>query len=507
MMSNCVRGTLLIAASLAIAGCAVGPDYTAPADETPGDWQLPDDAQLGGGASEHAEWWESFNDPALNRLVERARSQNLSLRIAGLRILESRALLGIAEGQRFPQQQQINGDVTAIEVSANAPNASLADRSYTRATVGLDVSWEADFWGRFKRGIEAADALLDADVANFDDALVLLSAETAQSYISVRLLQERLRLAKANEASQARALEIASVLFDNGATTELDVTQAKTILGSTRASVPALEAILRQSENALAVLLGEPPGGIDTLIGASAGIPTAPATVTVGIPAELLRRRPDIRAAERQLAAQSALIGVATADLYPRLGLAGSVGFQSSDASSLIAGSSELGDLFRSESASGFLGPFVSWNIFNYGRIKNNIRIEDARFQQLLLNYQNTVLSALAESDTAIVAFLNAKKEAQFLTYSADAAVRSVELAGIQYREGETDFNRVVSALQAAIQQQDQLAQSQGAIASNLVTLYRALGGGWQSYGEDYVPDDVKQQMLERSKYWRGILE
>ena len=506
-MTKCMRGALTIAASLAIAGCAVGPDYTAPEIETPSEWQFASDAQLANDAADHAEWWTSFNDPALNTLIEHARSQNLSLRIAGLRILESRALLGIAEGQRFPQQQQINGDITAIEVSENAPNASLADRSYTRATVGLDVSWEADFWGRFKRGIEAADALLDTDVANFADALVLLSAETAQSYISVRLLQERVRLAHANEASQARALEIASVLFDNGATTELDVTQAKTILGATRASIPALEATLRQSENALAVLLGEPPGAIDALIGESAGIPSAPATVTVGIPAELLRRRPDVRAAERQLAAQSALIGVAAADLYPRLGLAGSVGFQSSDASSLVAGSSELGDLFKSESVNGFLGPFVSWNLFNYGRIKNNIRVEDARFQQLLINYQNTVLSALAESDTAIVAFLNAKKQEEFLAYSADAAVRSVELAGIQYREGETDFNRVVSALQAAILQQDQLAQSQGAIASNLVTLYRALGGGWQSFGENYVPDDVRQQMLERTKYWRGVLD
>ena len=506
-MSKTLRGALCIAAAATLGGCAVGPDYVAPETETPGEWQLADDPGLSTAAADHAEWWTSFNDPTLNTLVERARTQNLSLRAAGLRILESRAFLGIAEGQRFPQQQQVNADVTRIEVSDNAPNAGLADRSYNRATVALDLTWEADFWGRFRRGIEAADAILDQDMANYADVLVLLSAETAQNYISVRLLEERLRLARANEASQARALEIASVLFENGATTELDVTQAQTILGSTRASLPILEARLRQSQNALALLVGEAPGAVDSLLGERSGIPTAPASVTVGIPAELLRRRPDIRVAERQLAAQSALIGVAAADLYPRLGLAGSVGFQSSDASSPLTGSSELEDLFKSESLNGFLGPFVSWNVLNYGRLKNNIRVEDARFQQLLANYQNTVLTALAESDNAIVQFLNEKKRQEFLVYSSDAAVRSVELANIQYREGETDFNRVVAALQAAIQQQDQLAQSQGAIATNLVTLYRALGGGWQSFGGEYVPEDIRQQMLERTKYWRGVLD
>lgn len=506
-MSKTLRSALCLAAATTLGGCAVGPDYVAPETETPSEWQLAEDPGLSTSAAEHAEWWTTFNDPNLNTLVERARTQNLSLRAAGLRILESRALLGIAEGQRFPQQQQVNGDVTAVEISENAPNASLADQNYTIASLSLDVTWEADFWGRFRRGIEAADALLDQDMANYADVLVLLSAETAQNYISVRLLQERLRLARANEASQARALEIASVLFENGATTELDVTQAQTILGSTRASIPSLEAALRQSKNALALLVGEAPGAVDSLLNGRSAIPTAPANVTVGIPAELLRRRPDIRVAERQLAAQSALIGVAAADLYPRLGLAGSVGFQSSDASSPLAGSSELSDLFKSESMKGFLGPFVSWNVLNYGRLKNNIRVEDARFQQLLANYQNTVLTALAESDNAIVEFLNEKERQEFLVYSADAAVRSVELASIQYREGETDFNRVVTALQAAIQQQDQLAQSQGAIAANLVTLYRALGGGWQSFGGEYVPEDVKQQMLERTKYWRGVLE
>ena len=500
------RAGALATLCMLFAACAVGPDYEAPAPDTPAAWQLASHSQISTAVADDAEWWKSFNDAALNALVERARSQNLSLHAAGLRILESRAVLGIAEGQRFPQQQQVNAGVNRVEVSENAPNAALGDRSYTDAQLTFDLTWEIDFWGRFRRGIETAEALLEADMANFADVLIILTAETAQTYISIRLLEERLRLARANEMRQARALEIATALFDNGATTELDVTQARTILGSTRAVIPRVESSLRQAKNALAVLLGEPPGAVDTMLDGESSIPVAPAEVTVGIPAELLRRRPDIQVAERNLAAQSALIGVAVSDLYPRFGLAGSVGFRSSDASSVI-GSSELGDFFKSESTTGFLGPFMSWNVLNYGRIKNNIRVEDARFQQLLVSYQNTVLTALAESDNAIVAFLNAKKEAEFLDYSAEAADRSVELAAIQYREGQTDFNRVVVALEAAINQQDQLAQAQGAIASNLVTLYRALGGGWQSFGDRFVPEETEQEMLERTKYWRGILE
>lgn len=506
-MSEFLRSAAMAAAFLWVTGCAVGPDYLPPEADTPDDWQLADDAELSTAVADDPEWWKTFNDPALDTVVERARSQNLSLRIAGLRILEARALLGIADGQRFPQRQQVNAEVTAVEVSENAPNAAFADQSYTNAAVTFDLTWELDFWGRFRRGIDAAEAALERDMANYADVLVLLTAETAETYISVRLLEERLRLARANEAAQARALEIATVLFENGATTELDVTQARTILGSTRAAIPEFESGLRQAKNALAVLLGEPPGAVDSLLTGATGIPSAPATVTVGIPAELLRRRPDIQAAERNLAAQSALVGVAASDLYPRFGLVGSVGFQSSDTESLLAGETDLGDIFSSESTTGFLGPFMSWNVLNYGRIKNNIRVEDARFQQLLVDYQNTVLTALAESDNAIVAFLNAKKRAEFLEDSAQAAGRSVELASIQYREGQTDFNRVVAALQSLIEQQDRLARAQGDIVSNLVLLYRSLGGGWQSYADDFVPEEIEREMLERTDYWRGVLE
>ncbi len=501
-------GTVAMSTLLALcAGCALGPDYQTPQIDTPDQWQQSTAAQLSTAAADDAQWWQSFNDETLNTVIERARNQNLSLQIAGLRVLEARSILGIAEGSRYPQLQQLNASVVDVQISENAANISLADQKFEEAALSLDVAWEADFWGRFRRSIESAEAALESDMANYADILVLFTAETAQTYILIRLLEERIALAVANEVIQTRAFEIATVNFENGATTELDVAEASTILGDTRAQIPILGAELRKALNALAVLLGEVPGALDALIGQPTGIPTAPPTVTVGIPAELMRRRPDVIAAERQLAAQSAQIGVATTDLYPRFSLVGSVGFQSSDSDITAIGSSEISDLFDSESSTGFLGPFVSWNILNYGRIKNNIRIQDVRFQQLLFNYQNTVLNALAESNNAIVSYLAAQQQAEFLTFSANAAIRAVDLSLLQYQEGTTDFNRVLAALQASIQQQDRLARSRGSIASNLVFLYRALGGGWQNYSGDYVNDDVKDQMLERTKYWRGIIE
>ena len=490
------------------AGCALGPDYQRPEVITPDQWQLSSDAQIITDAADDAQWWRTFNDEALNTIIERARNQNLTLQVVGLRVLEARAILGIAQGLKYPQLQQLNGSVVGVEISENAANISLADQDYADATLSLNIAWEADFWGRYSRGIQSADAALAADMANYADALVLFTAETAQTYILIRLLEERLALAIANEIVQTRALEIATVNFDNGATTELDVSEASTIVGDTRSTIPVFQAEYRKALNALAVLLGETPGAVDALVNQQqSGIPQAPSTVTVGIPAELIRRRPDVIVAERQLAAQSARIGVATTDLYPRFSLAGSVGFQSSDSDITALGGSSLGDLLDGKSSTGFLGPFVSWNILNYARIKNNIRIQDVRFQQLLLNYQNTVLRALAESDNAIAGYLAAQQQAQFLEFSATASLRSVELSLLQYQEGTTDFNRVLAALQGAVVQQDLLALSRGSIASNLVLLYRALGGGWQNYTDDYVSDDIKDDMLNRTKYWRGVLD
>ncbi len=495
----------LTALIMLVSGCAaVGPDYETPQAPMSQQWIDIDAPRVNNQSADYAQWWTAFEDPVLNSLVEMAYQQNLTLRIAGLRILEARANLGIAVGSRYPQSQQINGGAARVQVSENEPGSVFVDRNFNTANVAFDLAWEIDFWGRFRRLIESADAQLDASIADYDDVMVALAAEVARSYVLIRTFEERLLLAQANVVTQEDALRIADVRFQNGAVTELDVQQARAVLGNTEAAIPLLETGLRQTTNALAVLLALTPRDLGDLLKGAAPIPAAPPEISMGVPAELLRRRPDVQRAERLLAAQSALIGVAITDLYPRFTLAGSVGFRTSD----LAGSSS--DLFDSGNTTGFLGPFFSWNVFNYGRIQNNIRVQDARFQQLLVNYQHTVLSALAETENAIVAYLKAHDRARFLGESVAAAQRSVELSLVQYREGTTDFNRVLDTLDLLFEQQDAATATTGDIATNLIIMYKALGGGYEEGGErniqEYVADEDQEQLRARTKYWRNEL-
>lgn len=509
-LPTCLIG--LIALALLATSCTtLGPDYKKPEAQVSQQWIDIDAPRVNSQPADLADWWTVFDDPVLNSLVEMAYTQNLTLRIAGLRILESRAALGIAIGSKYPQVQQVNGNATRIQASDNDANTALADRRFDSAEATFDLVWELDFWGRFRRAIESAQAQLDASVADYDDVMVALAAEVARSYILIRTFEERIALAEQNVVVQERALRIANVKFRNGAVTELDVQQARTVLNNTEATIPSLETGLRQVTNALAVLLGLAPRDLSDLLQGPAPIPVAPFEVSTGVPAELLRRRPDVRRAERFLAAQSAQIGVSITDLYPRFSLVGSVGFRTSDSSETsFTRDSDIGELFDSDSHTGFLGPFFSWNIFNYGRIKNNIRVQDARFQQLLINYQNTVLTALAETENAIVAYLKSHDQAKFLGESVKAAQRSVQLALVQYREGTTDFDRVLSTLTQQVAQQDAFIATSGSTATNLVGMYKALGGGWQVRGErkveDYVSEGDKQLLRARTKYWRKVL-
>ncbi|MDX1697144.1 MAG: TolC family protein, partial [Thiohalobacterales bacterium] len=425
------------------------------------------------------------------------------LQIAGLRILESRAQLGIATGNRYPQLQQVNASATAIELSENRPNAVPGiDDDYASYQAGFDAAWELDFWGRFRRGIEAAEAGLSASVADYDNALVSLTAEVARAYITIRTLEERLALAEANIELQQESLRVARVRFENGATTELDVQQATSNLADTRALVPILKRSLRQARNGLSILLGLPPSDLSGMLGGPGTIPVAPAELAAGVPADLLRRRPDVRAAEQQAASQSALVGVAQADLYPRFSLVGSIGFQSSN-----TGSSSAGDLFDGDSLFYNAGPAFSWNILNYGRIRNNVRVQDARLQQALVNYRNTVLTAYREAEDAMVAFVESQRESEFRATSAQAAQRSTEIASIQYREGSVDFQRVIDAERFLVQQQDQWTSVRGDIALNMVALYKALGGGWElREGREFVSEENRNEMAERTS-WGKLLD
>jgi NodT family efflux transporter outer membrane factor (OMF) lipoprotein len=316
----------------------------------------------------------------------------------------------------------------------------------------------------------------------------------------VRTFEVLIEQAQENVRVQEEGFKIAESRFRNGATSELDVMQASTLLESTRATIPQLEGGLEQARNALSTLLGQPTGAVETLLAGPKQVPTAPATVAVGMPAEILRRRPDVRSAELYAAAQCARIGIAKADLYPSFSLAGSIGLQASSSGSSSQNLFSLGSLFYS------LGPRIAWPFLNYGRLKNGVRVEDARFQQLLVNYRNTVLKAAQEVADALTGFVNAQRAMAFEQAAVKAAQRSVELAVVQYREGAVDYQRVLDSQRSLLQQQNNLTQASSSIATSLVALYKALGGGWEvRQGQPVVPEPTQREMDKRTD-WGNLL-
>ena len=497
-------GGLFLAATLGSGCTMVGPDFVRPEADVAADWQEAQSPGLDAAAAEHGEWWTAFGDPVLDQLIQTAYRQNLPLQIAGLRILEARAQLGVAVGGLYPQEQTVNAAGIYNRGSENRANTIFGDLNYWDYSVDFGVAWEADFWGRFRRAIESADANLLASIADYDAFLVTLTAEVAAVYVTIRTFEERLAIARENVAIQQRSLEIADVLFRNGATTELDVRQAETLLRGTEAGIPFLEAGLRQAQNALSTLLGRPPGEVRAMLGGVDTIPVAPSQVAVGIPADLLRRRPDVRRAELDAWTQSARIGIAKADLYPSIALFGTIGLAAGDSSATARSGSN--DLIDGDALFFQGGPALRWNVFNYGRIKNSVRVQDARLQQLIVNYQETVLRAAQEAEDAMVAFLNFQRQAAALGLSVAAAKRSVDLALIQYRDGAVDYTRVLNTQQSLLRAQDEHIRSRGDIALNLVALYRSLGGGWQiREGNEFVPQPIVDTMAERTD-WGGLL-
>lgn len=495
----------LVSLVLALNGCtAVGPDFVTPEADLQKNWIETGDPRVETQTADVSRWWRVFDDPALNQLIQLAYQQNLPLQIAGLRILQARAQLGIAIGQQYPQVQEAFGSATGVRISENAANSFGANQSFFDYQLGFDAAWELDFWGRFRRNVEAADASLTASVADYDNALVSLTAEVARTYAVIRTFEVLIQLARKNAKLQERGLQIADVRFRNGATTELDVTQARTLLESTLASIPQLQASLRQAQNALSTLLGQPPGAVQALLEGPHEIPTAPMEVAVGVPAELLRRRPDIRSAELNAAAQSASIGIAEADLYPSFSLVGDIGFQTSSQGGIQSGMADFSDLFKRGSFFYSFGPGFRWPIFNYGRLKNNVRVQDALFQQLLVNYQNTVLTAAQEVEDALIGFLKAQEATAFLQNAVNAAQRSVDLALTQYREGAVDYQRVLDTQRSLLQQENNLAETRSSIATNLIALYKALGGGWESReGQPIVAESTQAAMQQRTDWGR----
>jgi NodT family efflux transporter outer membrane factor (OMF) lipoprotein len=495
---------LLAPVLLSFAGCTVGPNFQRPKVTVSPSWLETGDQRVKTDATTYRDWWRAFNDPVLDGLVEQAYRENLSLRQAGVRVLQARAQLGIAAGELYPQAQQAIGAVDYNRISDRVvPGGSTGGASggvtFWQSQIGAQASWELDFWGRIRRGIESADASLLSTLADYDNTLVTLTADVANSYIAIRTIEERIRIARENVATQEETLGIVEAKFTYGTVTQLDVEQARTVLLNTLASIPTLETQLRQARDALSVLLGMAPSDLSDLLGGPSGIPVSPPQVIVGIPADLLRRRPDIRSAELQAAAQSAQIGVAKADLYPAFSLIGNLVFVSTD-----LGSFKLSDMFRWGSRSFQVGPSVQWNILNYGQITNNVRVQDANFQQLLIAYQNAVLLAQRDVEDNLSAFLRAQDRADLLGRSVTAARAAVGLAVLQYREGVTDFTAVLTAQQTLLAQQDSLASTLGNISTSLVGVYRALGGGWEArQGEDLVPPEIKAEMRRRTNWGR----
>ena len=492
-----ITATVLV---MALGGCMmVGPDYVRPEADVNSSW-LESSPALQEEPAEIREWWTAFDDPVLTRLVHEAYEQNLSLRAAGLRVIQARAVRGIAVGEFFPQEQEIQADYSKNQISENDLN-NPPFHNFQTAGVSFDAAWELDFWGKFRRNIHAADAALLASIADYDDVLVTLVAEVGLTYVQIRTFERRIELAKANVELQRQSLEITESRYRNGKVTLLDVTEARATLTNTQASVPDLESSLRDAKLSLCVLLGRTPSELEKELAGGSGIPTAPAQVAIGVPADLLRRRPDVRSAERAAAFQSEQIGIATADLFPSISISGSAGFEASDAGGL-----SLDNLFDGSSFVGSIGPTLSWPVLNYGRIRNNIRVQDAAFQAAAVNYQNTVLQAAAEVESALYGFLKAREQLAYLTESAKSARQSLELSTIQYKEGETDFLRVDIAAANLTRQQDSQATVEGLVASNLIGAYKALGGGWElRLGREFIPKAMIEEMQRRTN-WGSIL-
>lgn len=451
-------------------GFKVGPNYGRPPAPVAERWIDADDIRIRSEDADDSHWWTVFNDPVLNDLVLAAYNQNLTLREAGYRVLRARAELGIAVGEIFPQTQNMSGDYNRVNLSDVVANRfGTPELYYNQFDFGFGLAWELDFWGRFRRAIEARSAELDASVENYDDVLVTLVSDIASTYVTLRTTEQRIAYARENIKLQQISLRIANARWKGGQVSEMDANQAQSDLANTQALVPQLEIQLREANNRLCILLGIPPVELRAKLG-PAPIPTAPESVAVGIPAELLRRRPDVRKAEREAAAQSAEIGVAVSALYPHISINGAMGWSAE----------EFGLLFSGRAFRGTVGPSFTWNILNYGRLLNNIRAQDARFNELVLSYQNTVLKANSEVEDGLVRFTRSQDTARFLQVAVNAELRAVKEAIAQYEGGLTDFNRVAVIQERLVTRQEEYAQAQGNIALGLVKVYRALGGGWQ---------------------------
>jgi NodT family efflux transporter outer membrane factor (OMF) lipoprotein len=454
--------------TIMLSGCfAVGPDYKTPDLSAPAEWSR----SLHGGVSAAtpdaealAQWWSTLSDPDLSNLIERATAGNLDLKTAQARVREARARRGVAQGGLFPTLSA-GGSATRGRSSEQLSNGEIQDLY----RLGFDASWELDIFGRVRRSVEAAQGDLEASEADYHDVLVSLVAEVALNYVEARTLQTQLEVAEENLKSQRETLQLTQWRFEAGLVSRLDVEQARGNLESTRAQLPKLRSAIEEAKNRLAVLLGAFPGALEAQLGPRKPIPEAPMEVAIGVPAETLRRRPDVRRAERQLAAQTARVGVATADLYPTFSLPGSIGLEALTTH----------NFFNTANRAWSIAGSFAWTIFEGGAIRQTIEVQNALQEQALNQYEGTIRTALEEVENALVAYGEEQNRRQALAEATDAAQKAADLARNQYASGLIDFQSVLDAERSLLTFQDQLAQSRGQVTSNLISLYKALGGGW----------------------------
>jgi outer membrane protein TolC len=520
MLLKLTKPSLAILSVLGLSACTtLGPDYVHPKQSAlPSDWSVEKAAQDTQQSEQKLQqWWQQFNDPTLNQLVEMANQQNLDLEAAGLRIVQARSLLGISSGLQYPQVQTVSG---------NLARAYVNDQGVNNAALSFDAGWEMDVWGKYARGIESAEAGYYASIASYHDIMVTITAEVARNYINYRTFQERILLSRRNIEIQERVVNITQVQFDSGNVTELDVQQAKNQLFNTKAAQPSLEIAMKQSRTALALLLGVLPEEVEKLLQSdgfaqrmadyenqfkSSGrkpalsgsdersIVPRPPLLDNKVDANLVMRRPDLQVSEMQARAQSAKIGVAETALYPSFSLFGSIGINSTvpDGSSFSF----------SDSLTMVVGPTFSWNIFQYGRVKNNIRFEVARFQETLTNYNKKVLQAVNEVTNALEAYDLYLEQKSLRLQSVNSSIRAFNISMTQYENGQISFERLLNSVEKMTRAEDSYASIKGNVANQVVALYKALGGGWEAQtGQPFLSETIAKQMQDRSG-WYGLLD
>jgi len=460
---------------LSLCGCMVGPEYKKPATQVPAAYsESPPDSKVVTEPTNLAGWWNAFQDPVLSSLVDRAVQSNKDLKIAQARVREARALRTVVAADEYPAINA-SGSYTRTRYSENATtSASTSSMWQDLFQLGLDADWEVDLFGGTRRSVEAATADLEASEESLRDVLVSLLAEVAVNYMELRGNQRRIAIAQDNIEAQRQTVELTRAKFLAGLSSELEIAQAEALLSTTESRVPQFESASKRAVHRLGVLLGVEPGALLQELSDPLALPVAPPEIPVGLPSELLRRRPDVRRAERQLAAATARVGVATADLFPRFFLTGNAGWQSLNASDLVSPQSRA---FR-------FGPSIQWPVFDAGRIRANIRAQNARQEQALAQYEKTVLTSLEDVENSLVAYSKEQVTRNHLAQAVDANRRAVEISNELYTKGLVDFLNVLVNQRNLFQLQEQLALSEQAVCTNLVALYKSLGGGW----EDRLP-------------------